>query len=122
MEISLDQSISKIKVQSYQAGSITINGVSFTNSIAITNELIHPPINLENVNELELKLLKSLEFTSFEVILIGTGEKLQFPSWDLIEEAQCLGSPLEIMSTGAACRTFTVLADEGRKVLAILFP
>ncbi len=122
MEISLDQSISKIKVQSYQAGSITINGVPFTNSIAITNELIHPPINLENVNELELKLLKSLEFTRFEVILIGTGEKLQFPSWDLIEEAQCLGSPLEIMSTGAACRTFTVLADEGRKVLAILFP
>jgi len=66
--------------------------------------------------------LKELNIQDYEAVLLGTGPELIHPSWEIIEAAQMMGAPLEVMSTGAACRTFTILASEGRQVLAILYP
>jgi uncharacterized protein len=56
-----------------------------------------------------------------EVILFGTGKQLTFPPQDCLSVIQQLNLGYEVMDTAAACRTFNVLAAEGRDViLAVL--
>jgi uncharacterized protein len=56
-----------------------------------------------------------------EVFIIGTGQKSQWLPIEL--EHYCLQQQqvIDTMSTAAACRTYTLLATEGRRVLTLLF-
>ena len=53
-----------------------------------------------------------------DVVLLGTGAKLRFPSPRLTRPLVEAGIGLEVMDTAAACRTYNILAAEGRKVAA----
>jgi len=53
-----------------------------------------------------------------EVALLGTGATLRFPLPRLTRPLVEAGIGLEVMDTPAACRTFNILAAEGRKVAA----
>ncbi len=58
--------------------------------------------------------------TEIELLLLGTG-KTAFPlEKGLRQIFRAQGVALEGMSTGAACRTYNVLATEGRRVAAAL--
>jgi uncharacterized protein len=68
-----------------------------------------------------LSYSERLRRSESEVILIGTGRSLVFPS---VKERQELHRQsllnLEWMDTPAACRTYNVLLGEGRRVTAFL--
>ena len=51
-----------------------------------------------------------------EIVLFGSGAKLRFPDITLLQPLVDAGIGLEVMDTGAACRTFNVLLSEGRSV------
>jgi uncharacterized protein len=55
-----------------------------------------------------------------EVVLLGTGRSLRFPHPSLTQALVAAGIGLEVMDTQAACRTYAVLASEGRRVVAAL--
>ncbi len=56
-----------------------------------------------------------------EIVLLGTGQHLRFPPQDCLTVLQQQNIGYEVMDTAAACRTFNVLAAEGRDViLAVL--
>jgi len=58
-----------------------------------------------------------------EVIILGTGATQIFPPPAVMATALSRGVGLEVMTNAAAARTFTVLASEGRKVVAgFVFP
>jgi len=57
-----------------------------------------------------------------DVVLLGTGARLRFPHPRLTAGLASRRVGVEAMDTPAACRTFNVLAGEGRHVLAILLP
>ena len=64
---------------------------------------------------------QSFKEYSPEIVLIGTGQRLHFPPQDCLSILQQQNIGYEVMDTAAACRTFNVLAAEGREVvLAIL--
>lgn len=52
-----------------------------------------------------------------EVVLLGTGQHLRFPPQDCLSVLQQQNLGYEVMDTAAACRTFNVLAAEGRDVI-----
>ena len=56
-----------------------------------------------------------------ELILIGTGKTLNCQNEGWLDYANKKNIGLEIMSTGAACRSYNLLIDEGRNVVACLF-
>ena len=64
-------------------------------------------------------MAKLLELGS-EIILLGTGRHQRFPPGALIRPFAPAGIGLEIMDLRAACRTYNILAAEGRKVAAAL--
>ncbi len=57
---------------------------------------------------------------TIEFLLLGTGLAQQFPGSDIKEVFQEKGIGLEVMDTGAACRTYNVLLREARAVAAAL--
>jgi uncharacterized protein len=75
--------------------------------------------SIDDINESSLQVIFDLQP---EVILIGTGRKQLFlpPATQAHFIRRNFG--FEVMKTDAACRTFNVLAAEGRHVVAGLLP
>src|SRR5258708_4871385 len=57
---------------------------------------------------------------NLEILLLGTGGELRFPSPRLLQPLALAGIGVEVMDTRAACRTYNVLLAEGRNVAAAL--
>ncbi len=57
-----------------------------------------------------------------EILLIGCGKSMTLIPPALRDELKAAGIAIEPMDTGAACRTFNVLATEDRRVAAALIP
>lgn len=58
-----------------------------------------------------------------ELVVLGTGEKQRFPPAAVMAAALGRGIGLEAMTNAAAARTYSVLAGEGRRVVAaFVFP
>ncbi len=55
-----------------------------------------------------------------EVVIFGSGARLRFASPALTRALIERGIGVETMDTAAACRTYNVLASEGRSVVAAL--
>jgi uncharacterized protein len=55
-----------------------------------------------------------------ELILLGTGERQQFPDARVAHAVLAAGVGFDAMDTRAACRTYNVLTQEGRRVAAAL--
>jgi uncharacterized protein len=60
------------------------------------------------------------EKASLDVLLLGTGRTQKFPGAELRQSFAQAEIALEVMDTGAACRTYNVLLGEGRRVAAAL--
>lgn len=113
-----DQSKATYQIQSISSHKIIINNKSYTSSLIISsNQLIYPwnPASTDTLTDQDLLIFLELKP---DIILLGTGEKsIILPPFRL---ARLLEKNLsvECMSTPAACRTYTVLAAEGRNVAA----
>ncbi len=57
-----------------------------------------------------------------ELLLLGSGAKMQLLPKALRQSLREAGLVVEVMDTGAACRTYNVLLAEGRRVGAALLP
>ena len=55
-----------------------------------------------------------------EVVIFGSGQRLRFPPPALVRVLIEQRVGIETMDTAAACRTYNVLASEGRSVVAAL--
>jgi len=55
-----------------------------------------------------------------EILILGTGARLQFPHPSLTHRVASAGIGLEVMDTHAACRTYNILLAEDRRVGAAL--
>lgn len=57
-----------------------------------------------------------------ELVVFGSGSRLRFVHPSMLAGLINAGVGVETMDTAAACRTYNVLASEGRSVLAALLP
>ncbi|MDH5446790.1 MAG: MTH938/NDUFAF3 family protein [Gammaproteobacteria bacterium] len=55
-----------------------------------------------------------------DIVLLGTGQRLQFPEMEIRQQFGLKGIGLEVMDTAAASRTYNVLVAEDRSVMAFL--
>ncbi len=73
------------------------------------------PGGFEGLDETHLTLLLKDEP---ELVLLGTGERQRFPAPALLAPLFAAGVGVEVMDSGAACRTYNILLGEGRRVAA----
>jgi uncharacterized protein len=118
MSLTEDYSNATYQIQSIAPGKIIINGQTYTKSLIISPEQLIPnwnPINMETLTDEDLM---QLILVKPEIILLGTGERSIIPP---AKKLACLTEKqfhIECMNTAAACRTYTLLISEGRKVAA----
>ena len=74
----------------------------------------------QSIGELRMEDLDAVFALEPEIVVIGSGARQQFPDAALLAAVLSRGIGCEVMDTGAACRTYNVLASEDRKVVAAL--
>lgn len=121
MKISRHDSASVYRIRAYQPGRLTINQEELATSVVITPETLNSQLTAERLAELTLEQLEEVLAWEPETLLLGTGDEQQFPPRELIRGVISRGIGIEAMTTPAASRTFNLLANEQRRVAAILF-
>jgi uncharacterized protein len=71
----------------------------------------------QNITEFKPEHFSDFTENPAEIILLGTGLQLHFPPQNCLALLQQQNIGYEVMDTAAACRTFNVLAAEGRDVI-----
>ena len=107
-------------IAAYGSDWVGVNGEKITHSVLIGSrgQLIDWQCNgFDSLAEQHFTQLAGL---GAELVIFGSGRKLRFPppSWLRALMGQRVG--LETMDTQAACRTYNILAGEGRHVIAAL--
>ena len=113
----------KLEIQSvtgYGDGWIAVNGQRHSQSLALSSTDGVLPWNCGRFDELTPAHFDALLASRPELIVFGSGTRLRFASPALLKSliAQRIG--VETMDTAAACRTYNILAGEGRRVTAAL--
>lgn len=79
-----------------------------------------PVVDAKAMSPVDLEALFAL---SPEVIVLGTGPSQRFPSAAVMHACLSRSIGFEVMDNAAAARTYSVLAGEGRRVVAgFIFP
>lgn len=105
-------------IQGYEHDRILIDGQSYTRGLAISPERIVTGWGPAAAVDLTGEHFATLVELDPQVILVGTGGRQVFPDPHIYLSALRLGVGVEVMDTGAACRTYNILVAEGRKVAA----
>jgi uncharacterized protein len=107
-------------VTAYGPGWIAIQGEKIQHSVLITSEGLRQDWACQRFEELGPEHFAQLAALDVELVIFGSGERLRFPQpeWQVGLMQRRIG--LETMDTQAACRTYNILAGEGRKVAAAL--
>lgn len=108
-------------VQNYGSGYFKVSRIDYQGSIIVLpNQTISwDVITLDDVN-LESLAPVLAEDPRIEILLIGCGEMMKLLPRFLMDMCRQKGLAIDTMDTGAACRTYNILAAEGRRVAAAL--
>lgn len=118
MKLQLDSSEGLNTFTAYGDGYVSVNGVRHTRNLAVLPDRLLPDWTLATFETLSIADFELLATLDADIILLGTGRRLRFPSPDLLHPLVRLQKGLEVMDLPAACRTYNVLMGEGRKVAA----
>lgn len=104
----------------YGDSYVAVNNEKHEQNLILLPEKIITGWSTASVETLtEADMAKLLELGT-EIILLGTGKRLRFPAGPLMRPFAPAGIGLEVMDIQAACRTYNILASEGRHVAAAL--
>ena len=108
-------------IRSVSATVIRVNDDEYSSSIALTPEKLLGTWADKDIGDLIDADFSSIFAASPEIVLLGTGASNIFPPRELTFAFARKGIGFEVMDTAAAARTFNVLANEDRKVAAVLY-
>ena len=108
-------------IEAYGPGRFRVSGqVHETPVIVFLDEV--RAWSAAKVGDIDAQSLDQAAEKGVEVLLIGTGAKMHLLPLEVRRALRDQGIGVEIMDTGAACRTFNILMAEGRQVAAALLP
>lgn len=111
-------------IQSYKQGQFKVSGQVYDSPVLVYPDRVEAwdvsVMPADFSKDEFLRLFSKLE--NIDVCLIGAGQQGFFvlPEYRTIFQQGHVG--LDVMDTGAACRTYNVLLAEGRRVVAALWP
>lgn len=121
MQLNQELTDHQYQIRAYDEHSITINSEQYSHSLIIMPP--HPiqawPVN--TISDITKTSLQTVVALAPQIVLIGTGHELAWPSAETLVPLATAKIGVEVMDSKAACRTFNILLAEGRKVaLAII--
>ena len=106
-------------VSGYGDDWVSVNGQRFTHSLVVGHD------HLSDWDCLGFEALRQSHFDNLaslgpELVIFGSGKRLQFVAPVLLANLYARRIGIETMDTQAACRTYNFLLGEGRRVVAAL--
>jgi len=120
MPLAEDRITSRYSISAYTLNDITVNDKLYQQSLILSPEVLINPSPINCVDDLNEQTLQCVLDLNPDVVLLGTGEKQIFPEPKIFGLLGEKGIGLEVMNTGALCRTFNILVAEDRDVVAII--
>ncbi|RYF33564.1 MAG: hypothetical protein EOO26_07675 [Comamonadaceae bacterium] len=118
----------KLQPDKSEVQTITAHGPGW---VAIDNEKVEASVVLGSRGErfdwgctrfdqLDAGHFAQLAALNAELVIFGSGERIRFPQPAWLKPLYAQRTGVETMDTAAACRTYNILASEGRHVVAAL--
>jgi uncharacterized protein len=118
----------KLQPDKSDAQTLTAHGPGW---VAVNNERIESSVvvgsrgerftwGCSRFDELGAEHFAQLAALGAELIIFGSGARIRFPQAAWLQPLMTQRTGVETMDTGAACRTYNILAGEGRHVVAAL--
>jgi uncharacterized protein len=120
MKFTLDANSGGHRILGYEPGRIRVDARTYSASVIVMADLLLPDWEPASIEQLTARHVTELTRHRPEVVIFGTGPRQVFPNRRLFLSLMDLGIGYEVMDTAAACRTYNILAGEGRRVLGAL--
>lgn len=120
MELVRDRPQHPHYIRAYEDGALWVGQTRYAGSVLITATEIMEDWPPSSLGELEIAHFEPVMARPPEIVILGTGPVSRMPSPKLLVWFNGRGIGFEAMTTDAACRTFNILLEEGRDVVAAL--
>lgn len=120
MKLHLDSGDGLLRISAYDGTSVTVSEQRLTTTFALTPQNLFDALAPASLDALSWRELRTLHGAGIEILVLGTGARQRFPAQTFYAELAAERIGLEVMDNGAACRTYNILAAEGRRVAALI--
>jgi uncharacterized protein len=119
MKVTRDP-LAQMTIRRISRGEIQIGNESVRHDVLLTVDQAIRPWTAGDIAALDESDFAPVIESQPEIIVLGTGWQPRFPPRELIFAMARRGIGFETMNTPAACRTFNILLNEGRRAAAVL--
>lgn len=109
-----------LSVNAHGPGWVAVNGQKWSESVVVSSQGELFGWNCPGFEQLTAAHFEQLLASQPELVIFGSGTRLRFAPPAMLRSLIEKGVGVECMDTLAACRTYNILAGEGRKVVAAL--
>jgi uncharacterized protein len=120
MQLTRDSSAVNF-IRAWEPGRLRVADRWLTGNVIVGNDDVIESWTTRAADGLTIADLEPALALNPTIIVLGTGTERLLPDVELMAEVAARSVGLEIMNTPAACRTFNVLLQEQRRVVAALF-
>lgn len=120
MKFQLDQPMGGNSITRVDASQVWVNGQTHTGSVLVPWQGPVQAWGVQRFDDLQPLHFEQMLGIKPELVIFGSGARMRFASSALYRSLIGAGIGMETMDLAAACRTYQVLAAEGRAVLAAL--
>jgi uncharacterized protein len=107
-------------IQGYGPDWVGVQGEKITHSVILGSQGQRVDWKCSHFEDLTAAHFAQLAEFDVELIIFGSGKRIRFPNAAWLQPLMAKRIGLETMDTGAACRTYNILAGEGRRVVVAL--
>lgn len=120
MHFTEDKPSGNYIINEYSKNTVTINNQCYGKSLYLSPDTLIDSLPLQYSSELTPESIKFIIDLKPELVILGSGNSLQFPPASIIAQFANNKIGFEAMDHSAACRTYAVLSAEQRDVGLLL--
>ena len=121
MELEHEKPDSTIYVKHYAPQSLQLSTGVYSHGLIFTkDEIIDEKWMVAHADELEIKYFIPMIKKNADIYILGTGQHMVIPKPEILGLFARAGKSLDFMSSPSACRTFNVLANDARNIIAAI--
>lgn len=119
MKLVPDRSSGVLLITARETDALFVNGERHASSLILMPDQLRPWA-CRDFSAIRVADVQALADLAPALVLLGTGERQRFLPAPILRPLIDAGIGFELMDSAAACRTYNLLASEGRRVLAAL--
>lgn len=118
MQLIHDRAEGYFYIRAVRPDAVVVIDREMRSSFAMAPDRVIEQWPATDIGSLDEEAILSILAIEPEVVILGTGNRQQFPDRKLLLPLLRQGIGVEVMDNAAAARTYNLLAAEGRRVVA----